>query len=130
MCSAQTTSDLKVFLVEDSPLLAERIERMLDSVPGAKSVGRAEGAQAAIAAILENRPDVVVLDLTLAQGSGYDVLRAVKAADPGIDFYVLTNYASDPHRHLAGRLGASEFFDKSTEFGRMRERLAERARPH
>ena len=101
---------------------------MLDAIPGATVVGEAADADAAIRGILAARPDVVVLDLGLARGSsGFDVLRAVRPQAPGIDFYMLSNSDADPYRQLAERLGACEFFDKSSEFGRVREILAQRA---
>lgn len=118
---------MQVFLVEDSPLVRERLITLLGSVPGARVQGCASEAQAAIRDILACRPDVVVLDLKLAKGSGFDVLRAVHAEAPAIDFYMLSNFASEPYRRLAGKLGARDFFDKSSEFERVREVIARRA---
>jgi len=53
---------MKVFLVEDAPLLRERLVALIASV-GANTVGHAEGAREAIAGILASGPDAVVLDL-------------------------------------------------------------------
>jgi DNA-binding NarL/FixJ family response regulator len=118
---------LRVFLVEDSSMVRERLERLLASVAGTRTVGYASGADAAISAILSEQPDVVVLDLKLAQGSGFDVLRAVRDRSPGIEFYMLSNFATEPYRRLAERLGARDFFDKTKEFERVREIIAARA---
>ncbi|MGA8051677.1 MAG: response regulator [Burkholderiales bacterium] len=119
---------LRVFLVEDSPAVLERLESMLETV-AARKVGSAAGAQEAIRAILAARPDLVVLDLRLADGSGFDVLRALHEQAPGIEVLMLTNFASEPYRRMAERLGASGFFDKTTEFDGVREALEARARP-
>jgi DNA-binding NarL/FixJ family response regulator len=100
---------------------------LLGSLPGVSVVGEASQASAAIREILERRPHVVVLDLNLAEGSGFDVLRAVCRRAPEIDFYMLSNFAADPYRQLAARLGARQFFDKSREFERVRDLIAERA---
>lgn len=116
-----------VFLVEDSPLVAERLLEMLENVPGVRIAGRAAGADEAIRDILAAHPDVVVLDIRLAQGSGFDVLRALHDRAPEIEVYMLSGFASEPYRHLAARLGARGFFDKSTEFARVRDAVA---RPH
>jgi len=119
---------MEIFLVEDSPMVRARLADMLGAIPGANVVGEAADAQAAIRGILASRPDVVVLDLALAEGtSGLDVLRAVCPQAPEIDFYMLSNFAGDPYRQLAGRLGARGFFDKSKEFERMRDLIAQRA---
>ena len=117
---------MKVFLVEDAPLLRERLFALIASV-GATNVGHAEGAQEAIQGILAATPDAVVLDLHLKEGNGFDVLRAVRNAAPAIAFFVLTNYPHDGYRATAERLGARGFFDKSTEFDRLREALASHA---
>jgi DNA-binding NarL/FixJ family response regulator len=116
-----------VFLVEDSVSIRERLVRLLENVPGARVIGQAGAADEAIAAILAARPDLVLLDLNLEQGSGFDVLRAVHGVEPGIDFYMLSNFASEPYRRQAERLGACGFFDKSTDFDRLRELVANRA---
>jgi DNA-binding NarL/FixJ family response regulator len=97
---------------------------MLNAIPGASTVGYAEGAQEAIHGILAASPDVVVLDLHLKQGHGFDVLRAVGKAAPDIAFYVLTNHPAQGYRQSAIRLGARGFFDKSSEFEKLRETLA------
>ena len=120
------TASMQVFLVEDSPLIRTRLVEMLQSVPGATVCGHAEGAESAIREILAARPDVVVLDLSLAQGTGFDVLRAVHPQAPQIDFYLLSNFSAAPYRELAARLGARAFFDKTNEFGRVRDVIAAR----
>jgi DNA-binding NarL/FixJ family response regulator len=116
-----------VYVVEDAPLVRERLIEMLDATPGTQVVGAAARADQAIRGILEERPDVVLLDLRLAQGSGLDVLRAVHDIAPEITFYMLTNFASEPYRQLAARLGAQDFFDKSSEFERVRDIIAARS---
>jgi DNA-binding NarL/FixJ family response regulator len=114
---------MMVFLVEDAPLLRERLEALIASV-GASTVGHADGAPEAIRGILAARPDVVVLDLSLKEGTGFDVLRGVRKTAPAIVFYVLTNHPIEGFRVVAQRLGARGFFDKSTEFDKLREALA------
>ncbi len=119
---------MEIFLVEDSAPIRERLAAMLAGIRGAALVGEAANADAAIRDILATRPDVVMLDLGLAGGtSGFDVLRAVRPQAPEIDFYMLSNYAADPYRQLAERLGACDFFDKSRELGRARALIAQRA---
>lgn len=125
MCSAAPV--LKVFIVEDSPIIRERLLALLGSIEGAAAVGQASSAEEAIDAILQAQPDAVVLDLKLSAGSGFDVLRAVHERAPGIDLYMLSNFAAEPYRRMAARLGARDFFDKSNEFQRVREVLTARA---
>jgi DNA-binding NarL/FixJ family response regulator len=116
----------KVFVVEDSAPVRERLLSLLQSIPGAEVVGEAVDVEEAIGAILAAKPDLVLLDLRLAHGSGFDVLRAVHSAEPEIDFYMLSNFASEPYRRYAERQGARGFFDKSKDFERVRELIAQR----
>jgi DNA-binding NarL/FixJ family response regulator len=115
---------VKVFLVEDSPLLRDRLQELLRGIPGAETVGHAPTARAAIAGIEAAQPDVVVLDVQLEDGTGFDVMRAVRAKSPQVAFYVLTNFAHEGYRRMAEKLGARGFFDKSKEIGALREALA------
>lgn len=114
----------RIFIVEDSQMLRERLEKLLNALPDTLLLGHARSADAAVAAILATRPDIVLLDLCLENSSGFDVLRRVRAIEPGIDFYMLTNFASEPYRRHAERLGARGFFDKSSEFERIRDAVA------
>jgi DNA-binding NarL/FixJ family response regulator len=118
---------MKVFLVEDSALVRDRLVGMLQGLPGLEVLGHASDAEGAIRGILAAQPDVVVLDISLASGTGFDVLRTVHPEAPRIDFYLLSNLAAIPYRQLAATLGASDFFDKSSEFERVRNVIAERA---
>lgn len=115
-----------VYVVEDALLVRERLVEMVDALPGACVVGCSGRADEAIADILAEHPDVVLLDVRLAQGSGMDVLRAVHERAPEIDFYMLSNSDSDPYRRVAARLGAREFFDKNRDFERVRDVIAAR----
>src|SRR5688572_33300677 len=78
---------LRVFVVEDSAPIRERLEAMIVQA-GASVAGCASEVGAAIQAILELRPALVVLDVQLADGTGFDVLRALRAQAPEIDVYL------------------------------------------
>ena len=115
-----------VFLVDDSVLVRQRLAELLAGVPQIQVVGQAADAHQAIREILAARPDVVLLDISLGQGSGFEVLKAVRELEPAIDVYMLSNFASEPYRRHAARLGARGFFDKSREMERVRDFVAQR----
>ncbi len=118
---------MKVYLVEDSAPLRERLHAMLAALPGVEVSGEAASAAEAIRGIVAVKPDAVVLDLQLADGSGFDVLRALARERVAATVYVLSNFASEPYRRLAERLGACALFDKTLEFERVRDEIARRA---
>lgn len=115
---------MRVFLVEDSPVIRERLREAVALVEGAEVVMEAEMEQDAVRGILEQRPDVVVLDLALAKGSGVEVLRQVKAAQPAIKVIVLTNKTEPQYRKKCLALGADCFLDKARDFGKLGMHLA------
>lgn len=119
---------LQLFLVEDSAPVRERIEAMLRAVAGVLIVGHAIGAEEAVQGILALRPHVVLLDLKLAQGTGFDVLRGVLPKAPEIEFYMLSNFATPAYRRTAEELGVRGFFDKSHEFQRLLDVVARHPR--
>lgn len=118
---------MRIYLVEDSPELRMRLEAMLARVPDASIVGSASGAAEAIDSILATGADVAVVDVRLAQGSGFDVLRALRERAPRVAVYMMSNFATEPYRRLAAALGAKDFFDKSNEFERIPDQIAARA---
>jgi two-component system, NarL family, response regulator DevR len=116
---------MKIFLVEDSLIARGRLAATLATIPGAQIVGQAASAMDAIRDILTLRPDLVLLDVHLAEGSGFDVLHAVHVTAPEIEFCMLSSFAPAQYRQLAVRLGAREFFDKR-EIERVRDLVARR----
>jgi DNA-binding NarL/FixJ family response regulator len=106
---------MTIYLVEDSEALRERFAREFASIQDVELAGFAESANEAVRGIKSTRPHLVVLDLHLAQGTGMDVLSAMKDWEVKPLIYVLSNAADDLTRSLCARAGASRFFDKSTE---------------
>jgi DNA-binding NarL/FixJ family response regulator len=107
---------LDVYLVEDSPIL-RRLFAAAITESGAVVVGWSADARKAIADLPTLRPDMVVIDISLASGSGLDVLRALHHFDwaRATVKVVLTNHVSAEYRELGRQLGADRFFDKSLE---------------
>jgi len=111
---------LKVFIVEDSASIRERLTELMGEINGAAVVGFADTPSDAIAGILNTRPDCVVLDYHLLGGTCIDVLHAVHPKAPSVVFLVLTNHANPQYRRLCLEAGANWFFDKSTEFRKIK----------
>ena len=116
---------MRVFIVEDSPLIRKRIIENLQALGGFDVVGFAEAEEAAVAAIIAARPDVVVTDIRLKQGNGIEVVRLVREQEvaPRPRIYVLSNYANVEYRRQCELVGADNFFDKSGEYDRFLDAL-------
>lgn len=107
---------MKVFLVDDSLVIRQRLKRMLAEVQEVQVVGEAGEVQEAKNAILGLKPDVVLLDIHLFNGSGIDVLQSLKKEKPAPAVIILTNYPYPQYRQKCLEAGADFFFVKSTEF--------------
>lgn len=107
---------MKVFVVENSDAVCERIVRMVNDVNDARVVGTADKVSTALLGIKKYQPDVVILDIQLLDGNGLTVLQQVKKDQPSSKVIVLTNFNSDQYRDLAHRYGADSFLDKSNDF--------------
>jgi DNA-binding NarL/FixJ family response regulator len=107
---------MKVFVVEDSDAICERIVRMVNDVKDTQVVGTADKVSGALLGIQKHQPDVVILDIQLLDGNGLTVLQQVKKEQPSRKVIVLTNFNSDQYRDLAQRYGADAFLDKSNDF--------------
>jgi len=112
-----------VFIVDDSPVVRDRLVTMISELPNVEVVGQADIAFEAINSIRQLRPSVVVLDISMPGGSGMYVLETIKKEHPGPLVIMLTNFAHEQYRQKCLQLGADYFFDKSTEFERVTEVL-------
>jgi len=120
----ENQNPLRVLLVEDSPLIRERLAESLVSPGRIDIVGQADSEQSAVGLLSAAPWDAMVLDLQLRHGTGLGVLRALASRRPGgTKVIVLTNYAFPQYRAKSLALGADYFFDKAREYHRVREVL-------
>jgi DNA-binding NarL/FixJ family response regulator len=121
------TAPVKVFLAEDSLPIRQRIAELL-AASAMDVVGQAETPQDSIEGILASHPDVVVLDAQLEGGTGLEVLKSVRAADPAVAFVVFSNNSASAYRKRYLREGAVSFLDKSTEFDQLADAVTQASR--
>ena len=124
---------LRIFLVEDSELLRNRLIELLETPGEVEIVGYADTEEASVKSLAEQPVDVAIVDLNLRSGSGFGVIKALRAQKPGPPptIIVLTNYAFPDYEFACRSYGADFFFDKSRQFGAVKSLLTDlRARPH
>jgi two-component system response regulator DevR len=100
---------ITVFLVDDHELARRGIAGLLEAESDIQVIGEASTAQQARSRILATRPDVAVLDVRLPDGSGIDVCRDIRSADPGIQCLMLTAYDDDEAIYAAVIAGAAGY---------------------
>lgn len=116
---------VRVFLVEDSEIIRQRLAESIEQVGRIEVVGHADTEEGAVRALREIACDAVVFDLQLRCGNGLAALKAVRAesVDQPPVCIVLTNYAFPRYRAKSLELGADYFFDKAREYDCVREVL-------
>jgi DNA-binding NarL/FixJ family response regulator len=116
---------LKVLIVDDSPLIRERLDRMLSELEQVEIVGPAEDGNQALRLFDESQPAVVLLDLEIPGRNGLEVLLEVRKRAEACVVVVLTNYDLPDFRNACLRAGADFVLRKSTEFERVVEIVRE-----
>jgi len=110
---------IKVFIADDSAPIRERLITLLSGTGNVEIVGQARDVSETINSVRESRPDVVILDVQMPDGTGIDVLEAIGKERPAPKVIMLTNYPFAHYRRKCLETGASFFFDKSTEFHKL-----------
>jgi DNA-binding NarL/FixJ family response regulator len=114
---------MRVLIADDSEVVVQRLVATLAEVSGIEILGQAGSVAEAAQAVRNLKPDVVILDICMPGGSGIDVLESMKGDRVTPIVIVLTNDSYPQYRKKCLQLGASFFFDKSTEYEKVGEVL-------
>lgn len=117
------TDPLHVLIVEDSPLIAQRLAGMVGTLPFSTLDGVVDTEAAACEQLAYDHIDVAIVDINLRRGSGFGVLRYMRRLRSEPQSIVYTNDDLPPYRRAAFALGASHFIDKNSDFQHLAELL-------
>ncbi len=102
----------RVFLLEDHDDVRQGLKDLFDAEEDFEVVGDSGSAEDAEARIKALRPDVAILDWRLPDGSGIEVCREIRAADPSIQALILTSFDDDEALFAAVVAGAAGYLLK------------------
>lgn len=111
---------IRVFIVEDDPMVLEVNTGFLQKIPYFELVGQARTGEEAIEEIKEIKPDLVLLDMYLPDISGFDVLKIVREMELPTDFIMITAARDAKTIHEVFRLGAVDYIVKPFRFERFK----------
>jgi PAS domain S-box-containing protein len=114
----------RVLLVDDSLPVRQRMGQLIRESGLAQVVGETGSVAGAIDLLGSLRPDALVLDLQLSDGSGYAVLEAARRDLPGCRIVVITSFAEPETRERCLALDADHVLEKSSEFEQLPGLLA------
>ncbi len=105
---------IRVLLVDDHQVLREGLRRILEDTPGIEVVGEADDGRAALAAVLEARPDVVVMDVGMQGMNGIDATQQLRKEHPAVQVVALSMHADKRYVRNMIRAGACAYVLKES----------------
>jgi two-component system response regulator DevR len=118
---------IRVLVVDDHTAVRAGLRTLLHCAAGIRVVAEAERAAEAVALCAGARPDVVLMDVRLAGGSGIEACRRIKADHPEVQVVMLSAYADEDTVVGAVIAGASGFLIKQSGSERLTEAVREAA---
>ena len=119
----ETTGDgarrLRVMLVDDHEVVRSGVRALLEAAGEISVVAEAGTVSDAIRAAAANRPDVIVMDVRLADGSGIEATREIRAQRPETKVLMLTSFADDEALFASIMAGASGYVLKQIRGGEL-----------
>jgi DNA-binding NarL/FixJ family response regulator len=103
----------RVLLVDDHPLLRQGMAAIINEEPDLVVCGEADGVRSAIAVANESRPDVALIDLSIRDGDGLELLRELRNRFPDLRMLVLSMYDETVYAERALRAGARGYIMKA-----------------
>jgi len=107
-----TKNRRRVFLVDDHPLVREWLANVIDQQPDLMVCGQTEGREGCLEAMEKKRPDVAVVDISLKDCSGFDLIAEIKQRLPRVEIIVLSMHDSPLYARRAVRAGATGYVVK------------------
>jgi DNA-binding NarL/FixJ family response regulator len=101
-----------ILIVDDHPLVRRGLSALIASQPGLAVCGEAASCRAALEAIGQLHPDLVIVDLVLGADDGLDLVKAMRARHPGIPALVLSMHDESLYAERSLRAGALGYVTK------------------
>jgi DNA-binding NarL/FixJ family response regulator len=103
----------RIFVVDDHPLIREGLAAKLANQPNIVLCGEAEDVAEAITRMPVAKPDLVIVDISLKNGNGIDLIKRLKAKDPSLTILVWSMHPESLYAERALRAGARGYVSKS-----------------
>lgn len=114
---------IRILIVDDHEVVRIGIRTLLASVAGIKIIGEGSTAAEAVEQTAKLRPDVVLLDVRLPDGSGVEACRQIKADNPDTRVVMLTSFSDEEAIVGAVMAGASGYLLKQADGERLTQAI-------
>jgi DNA-binding NarL/FixJ family response regulator len=103
---------LKILIVDDHPVVREGLAMQIATQPDLAVCGEAEDVAGALALLESARPDVAIIDISLKNGNGIDLIRRIRDRQSAVRILVWSMYAENLYAERALRAGAQGYLHK------------------
>ena len=103
---------IRVLVVDDHDLVRSGITRMLADIEGLEVIGEADSGEAALKAVRESKPDVVLMDVKMPGIGGLEATRKLLRSHPDIKVVAVTACEEDPFPTRLLQAGAAGYLTK------------------
>ncbi|MBV9009329.1 MAG: response regulator transcription factor [Verrucomicrobia bacterium] len=110
---SETCNSTRVFIVDDHPLVREWLTNLINQQTGLAVAGEADNPAAALEAIAATKPDIAVIDLSLGNRSGLELIKDLAVRHPSLATVVLSMHEEALYAERALRAGARGYVMKS-----------------
>ncbi len=110
---------VRIFIVDDHPLVREWLGNLLRQQADFTVCGQAEDAEGALSGMKSNPPDVAIVDLSLKNGSGLDLIKDLRLQFPNTAVIVLSMYEEIYYAERSLRAGAMGYITKRESTGKI-----------
>lgn len=108
--------EFTVLIVDDNIFFIGRVLGLLEEACHLKKIAVAHDYNEAIAALENENPDIVLLDINLPGKNGIEILREIRRRNKNYLIIMISNHDNEYYREQCKRLGAEHFLDKSNDF--------------
>jgi len=102
----------RVFVVDDHPIVRQGLALLINREPDLVVCGEAEEAHAALTAIADLRPDIIIVDISLQGPDGIDLVKAIRTKHACVPVLVLSMHDESIYAERALRAGANGYIMK------------------
>jgi two-component system response regulator DevR len=109
----------RLLIIDDRESVRQALEARLGKAPEIELIGSTGSSADGIRMALEQNPDVVLLEVKMADGTGLDTCRRIVANEAGVSVIILTSYIDEAERQAAFEAGASRYVLKDIDSQRL-----------
>ncbi len=112
----EASAKVRVMIADDSTPIRERLAALLCEIPGVVVIAETSDVRTTMDGVMALAPDIVMLDINMPGGTGFDVLEHIRIQGLATLAVVITTHEETEYETRARDSGAAAFFNKTRDF--------------